>query len=133
MGLLSSLTTYGSLSIYIPFILCILSFYIWWIAKYEYNDEFTLGFLLIVLGIMYACAIYLVSTRHGEYGSCIAFSTIVIVIAIAAVSKFTQKDGSQGSSFICLGVTPMLSGICFSFIAIWVSYMVKNVSAGIII
>lgn len=124
MGLFDTLTTYGSLSVYIPFILIILSFYIWWIAAYEYNDEFTLGFLLVVLGIMYACATYLVAIKHGWYGSCIAFSTMAIVIAIAAVSGFKQADGTQGSNFVCLGVTPMISGICFSFVAICVAYTI---------
>lgn len=127
MGLSDTETIYGSLSVYIPFIIIILCFYIWWIAAYEYNDEFTLGFLLVILGIMYACASYLVAIKHGWYGSCLAFSTIVIVITIATVSGLKQKDGTQGSNFLCLGVIPLISGICFSFIALCMGYTIGNV------
>ena len=115
--LLTKLSTYGTIYTYISCILTILCFYIVWIAAYEFNNESTLGILLIVLGIMYACAIYLVSASHPYSGSCIIICTIAIVIAIATVSGFKQKNGSRGGNFICLGITPMLSGICFVIIA----------------
>jgi hypothetical protein len=128
MGLIDTATTTGTLSIYIPFILIILLYYLSWIGSYDFNDEFCLGFLLVILGLMYASAIYLIATHESTYGSSLAFLTIIIIICVAGVSGFKQQDGSQGSTFICQGVTPMLSGICFSFVALCIGYYMRSIS-----
>lgn len=123
----TEIKTAGTLSIYIPCILSIMCLYIWWIGAYDYEDEFTLGILLVILGMLYICAIYVIMAQHSIISSCVILATLIIVITIAAVSKFKQKDGSQGKTFLCLGITPMISGICFASIGIFISYVLINV------
>lgn len=117
-----SLKTGGMMAVYIPSILIILCFYVWWIGLYEFDSEIVLGILLIILGMLYACAIYLVISNHPIYGISTMLLTLVIVITIAAVSKFKEKDGSNDSKFLCLGVTPFISCVCFAFIGAFLYY-----------
>lgn len=114
MGIISSIKTNGILGIYIPCIFVIMCLYIWWIAMYEYDNEFMLGLSLIMLGILYICALYMVTTNHGISGASVMLITLLVVISIAATSGFKQKGGAQGSTFLCLGITPFLSGVCFA-------------------
>lgn len=116
MGIISSIKTNGTLSIYIPCIFLIMCLYIWWIAMYEYDNEFMLGLSLIMLGILYICALYMVTTKHGILGSSVMLITLLVVISIAVTSGFKQAGGAKGSTFLCLGITPMLFGICFALV-----------------
>jgi len=122
MSSLDDITSKVKMYVYIPCIAIILCFYIWWIALYEYKDEFVLGILLILLGLLYGCAICLVMTNHPMYASIMIGVSMIIVIAIAAVSNLEQKDGTQGGTFLCLGITPLISGICFTSVAVFLTY-----------
>jgi len=117
MTSLSETETNSALSLLIICICVILCLYMWWIGMYEYSEEFTLGALLISLGILYASILLLIKRDHPYIASVLIFCTLAIVIAIAAVSGMKQKDGTQGDTFLALGATPLVSAICFTFCA----------------
>jgi len=126
MSLLDDITTTSVLYIFSPFICLILCFYIWWIALYQYQDEFVLGILLVLLGLMYACTLYLVISGHPNIASSMIFVALIIIITIAAVSGLKQQNGDRGGTFLCLGITPLVSGICFTGVAAFVAYGIAN-------
>lgn len=102
-----------SFYVYIFLILLILSLYICWIGMYSYENEYLLMFLLILLGILYAIALVLDLTNHPLSALCTIILSMATIISIAATTKMKQKDGSQGSGFLCLGITPIILGVCF--------------------
>jgi hypothetical protein len=118
MGIISSVKTGGLLAVYIPCILLIMCFYLYWIASYSYDNEFMLGTMLVILGMLYISAIYMITTNHYISAACVVLTSLIIIISIAITSKFRQKNGSQGFSFVCLGLIPMMSGICFVSVSI---------------
>jgi hypothetical protein len=128
MGIFSSIKTGGTLAFYLPSIIIILCLYICWLGAYEYNDEGLLGALLIILGLLYVCVVYLALTGHPMFGSSMIFATVIIIISIAAVSGFKQKDGSSDFNFVCLGLSPMISGICFASCVIFAMYGLAQTS-----
>lgn len=111
------LKTTGLLSIYLPFIITILCAYIFWLGSYTFEDEYNMTFLIIITGIMYILALLLSMSEHTYIGTsmiCIAF---ILAIAIMAVSGMKQKDGTQGSYFLCLGIVPFICAFCFTSVA----------------
>ena len=109
MGFITNMKLYGL----IPLIIIILILYIWWILAYEIQNEITAAILIVLLGIVYVASIYLIYHNYSFTASCLAFIAMAIVISIGAITQIKQADGTQGFNFICLGITPMLSGICF--------------------
>ncbi|VBB18026.1 hypothetical protein YASMINEVIRUS_489 [Yasminevirus sp. GU-2018] len=122
MGIVKTAKNTVVMSMFIPCILLIMCLYIIWIGSYEYEDEFTLGCLIVTLGIMYILAVYFMTTGHPMFGCSVMMSTLIVVISIAAVSGFKQKDGSKGSNFLCMAVTPFLLGIFFAICGASISY-----------
>lgn len=116
MAIIDTIKTSGILGINVSCILLIMCLYILWVGLYQYDSEFMLGLLLIILGILYISVIYMIMTKHSILGSSLLLLTIVLIISIAVTSGFKQSDGSQGSTFLFLGIAPMLSGICFAFL-----------------
>lgn len=103
--------------VFIVLSLVIMGFYISWLGKYSYNHETIMTIMLVILGILYVCAIYLLATHHPYAVTCVMILTIIFSITFVAVSKFTQKDGSKGKTFLFLGITPLISSICFGIVA----------------
>lgn len=117
MTSVSKIKTNGIFGINISCMLLIMCLYICWVGSYQFDNEFMLGLLLIILGMLYISALYMIITKHGIVGASIMLTTILLIISIAVTSKFQQKGGAQGGSFICLGLSPMLSGLCFALFA----------------
>lgn len=102
------------IGVYLPCILLIMCLYIIWIGMYSYKNEAVLGILIGVLGMLYICAFCCIMTQHPYYGSCVMFISVIIVVSIAVVSRFRQIDGTQGGTFLSLGITPFILALCFA-------------------
>lgn len=110
----ASLKISALLKIMIPSIIIIMCMYIFWISLYEYTDEYTIGCLLIILGIMYVCSIYLLMIDHKYISSSLIMSTIVIIITIISLSDVKNKD----KNYTFLSASPVCSGICLALVTI---------------
>lgn len=126
MGIIQKTKLAGSLSIYIPCIISIMCFYSWWIGLYYYENEYILGLLITLIGIMYICALYASMSNHTLIGLCILISTLIPVILIPIVNRFKHNemdiDDKNRGTFLCLGITPLISGICFATIGGVITY-----------
>jgi hypothetical protein len=124
-GFIANIKLYGL----VPLVIIILIFYIWWLLAYSVQNEVTAAILVVLLGILYAASMYLIYHHYSSTASCLGFLTMAIVISIGAITQIKKVDGSQDSNFICLGITPMLSGICFSLLTVCVWFFTKNVES----
>lgn len=112
-----SIGEHKSLITYICCALLIVGFYGCWMTMYSFQNEYSMYALLCILGVIYACAICLAATGNNTYAGCVGFLAMIFVIAIAAFSNFKKADGTQDSTFIFIGVIPLICGILFSCVA----------------
>lgn len=101
-------------NVMIPLVLIIMCMLISWISINEFVDEYTLGCLLVTLGILYVCTIYLMMTGYKYVSSSLILSTIVIIITIISIANPKEKT----SNYTIMSVTPLLSGICLAILSI---------------
>jgi hypothetical protein len=99
---------------YASCIISILCLYVLWLASYSHHNENLVACFIVILGILYAGAIYLVSTSHPYYGCAMVFLSLIFVIAIAVTSGLKKADGTSDTMFLFLGITPMIIAICFT-------------------
>lgn len=121
MGLTDSvggLETKGIIGAFCCPLLILFTFYIWWLIKDGTTKETEVWVLLVILGILYAGAIYLTTEGYYVSASCIVFINFVFMIAIAAVSGLKDSEGA----FASLGLTAMLSGFCATGMLTFVLY-----------
>jgi hypothetical protein len=113
--------------IYLSFILAILIFNLWMLVDNKMYNEGTLWTLLVLMGIFYVMAMISVNSETFRLFGPIAIIISSIFLTLIAVSSegYKRNNMTTNSDLICLGVTPLLSGIAFFGVSFWLFYRLK--------
>ncbi len=108
---MDSFKDYLTSTFYVSCFCIIILFYLSWLAIYSFNYEWLLTACIIFLSMIYTCGFIALMLNYPYITSCLLFVSIIIIIIISILSGFKQNDGTQGTYFLSLGITPLICGI----------------------
>lgn len=107
MDSFKDMETGGIISAFCCPLVILFAIYIWWLVEYGTQKETEIWFLIIMLGILYGMSLYMATTGHPMFASCLIFVNFVFIIAIAAISDLKTSAGN----FASLGLSATLTGV----------------------